>query len=198
MSRGWEDVPRAFVHLHVSQLGPDSWKVKCGVHVADDVMPMTDAGTLIMRNGPLSTRRREAEARYSIAPFAVDIEDHEEPARNADAFGEMRFKTQLDLGRTTTRASFWSGLSAGVATLGIGIGIAITAFSAEAATGAGGHNSRSPHLRDQTKTAIAIDSVELAETKFVAKKKHHRVRRVAAAESTEEAPAPAAEPTENE
>jgi hypothetical protein len=161
--------------------------VKCGIHVADDVMPMTDAGTLIMRNGPLSVRRRDVP---SIAPFAVDVA---EPAHNGDAFGEVRYRTNPDLGRTTTRTSFWSGLTAGVSTLGIGLAIAFVAFTAESPV-----SPRSPHVRAHAKSSLSIESVEVAETRFVPKKKH-RVRRPVVATTEEAAPeAPATEPSENE
>lgn len=185
---------------------------------------MTDGGTLIMRNGPASSRhaaRRVLERTRdhhspSIAPFAIDIEDHEVPAGNGDALGTLRHTTRLDLGRSTTRASFWSGVAAGLATLGVGVAIAFTAFTSESAP-AYGTEPRRPRVVAHVASSLGIESPEASDAKVdvkALKKKAHRVRRPApaaaeaAARPTEEAapeapldipaPAPGPEPTENE
>ncbi|MFO0736801.1 MAG: hypothetical protein U0270_13030 [Labilithrix sp.] len=198
--------------------GPESWKTKCGIRRSEEVVPMTDAGTLIMRNSPVSTRRARSSLQQtrhyhapaphhpsSIAPFALDLEDHEEPARNSDALGTLRHTSQFDYARSTTNTSFWSGLAAGLATLGVGIAIGFTAFTAEPAVSYG-TTTRDRHIVTHTASSLGVETVELAETKAAPpKKKAHRARRVVSA-TTEELPdtlpilgsTPAPEPIENE
>jgi hypothetical protein len=155
---------------------------------------MTDGGTLIMRSGPASSRHRLGETVHqhnapSIAPFAVDLEDAFEPARNSDAFGSIRQTSQVDYGRSTTDVSFWSGLVAGLATLGVGAAIAFMAFTSEPGSASGASALRSPHVREHVGSSLSVETVEVADTRFVPKKKH-RVRRLVA--PGEEAPAEAA------
>jgi hypothetical protein len=173
------------VHDH----GPESWKVKCGVRQADEV-PMTDQGTLIMRSGPVSSRRaadkrllRQTHQLHaaaihvpSIAPLAIDLdpEDFEEPARNSDALGLLRQTSQVDYGATTTKTSFVAGLTAGLLTLAAGAAVAFVAFTTEPSA-AFGSVPRAPHVVAHVANAIAIDAVETAELKAAPKKKTHRV-----------------------
>jgi hypothetical protein len=214
-----EELGPGLVHPDVQPSGPESWKVKCGVRRPEDLVPMTDQGTVIMRNGPASSRRAierrllqqtqlQANA-PSIMPYAIDIdpEDFEEPARNSDAFGSLRRQTsQVDVGRTTTRASFAAGLFAGLATLAAGAAVAFVAFTSEPAT-AFGIAARAPHVLSHVSSSISVDPVETAELKAPPpKKKVHRVRTVAAEPPADDAvmgglvgtePAPA-QPTDSE
>jgi hypothetical protein len=196
-----------FVHPHVTQHGPESWKVKCGIRPAE-AFPMTDGGTLIMRNSPASSRHSFGETADqpnapSIAPFAIDLEDAFEPARNSDAFGSIRHTSQFDYSRSTTNVSFWSGLVAGLATLGVGAAIAFIAFTSEPAAAYGAAAVRSPRALEHLRSSLTVETVEVAETRFVPKKKH-RVRRATAAgeDATAEAvvseAAPEPEPGETE
>lgn len=177
----------------VTDIGPESWKVKCGVRHA---APITDGGTLIMRNGPASARhelqRTHSSHSPSIAPFAIDLEELEEPARNSDAFGEIRRTTSFDGGRTTTNVSFWSGLFAGLATIGVGVAIAVTAFTSDPAVSYG-TVARSRHVVAHVGSSLAIDTVELAETKAAPKPKKKVVRARPADGAVEEPAAPAPE-----
>jgi hypothetical protein len=166
---------------------------------------MTDGGTLIMRPSPASSRLGETAHHDapSIAPFAVDLEDAFEPARNSDAFGSIRQTSQVDDGRSTTNVSFWSGLVAGLATLGVGAAIAFTAFTSEPGSAYGAAALRSPHVLGHAGASLTVETVEVAETRFVPKKKH-RARRVvtagedAPAEAAVSEPAPEPEPRETE
>lgn len=156
---------------------------------------MTDRGTLIMRNSPASSRHRLGETQHyhspSLAPFAIDLEDEGEPARNSDALGTLRRTSNVDYSRSTTNASFWSGLFAGLATLGVGVAIAFTAFTSEPSFAG---VRRDVHLVQHVASSLSVETAELTDTKLAPKKKHRARKVVAAPAAGDEAPAEAAAP----
>lgn len=165
---------------------------------------MTDGGTLIMRTSPAKQHLGETRHHHSpsLAPFAIDLEDEGPPARISDALGTLRHTSSFDYSRSTTNASFWSGLFAGLMTLGIGIAIGFMAFTTESSfVGA----RRDVHIVEHVRSSLAVETVEVTDTKLVPKKKH-RARKAAVTTLAEEGasevatpePVPAPEPSETE
>ncbi len=186
-----EELAGHFVHLTVLPTGPESWKTKCGIREGEDVVPITDDGTLIMRrillDSPSARRSAGDTTRMSsigadiaealvgiqhvsppsIAPFAVDIdpEDLEPPARNSDALG-LRTTRPFDASRTTSRFSFAAGLIAGLLALSVGGTVAYASMTD--ATGAPGSSTttfRERHIVVHAPGTLSVDRPEAVDTK---------------------------------
>lgn len=165
---------------------------------------MTSAGTLIMRNSPASVARQKAQTLAhhsperalpaaespfpSIAPFALDLDDYMEPARNSDALGTNRRNRTTDagLGRSTTRASFFAGLGSGLMTLIVGIIVGFIAFTTDEGIDVG-TIARSRHAVAHVASSLHVDALETAAQKAVPKKHVHRSLRKTVADGTDEA-----------
>lgn len=170
---------------------------------------MTDAGTLIMRNSPAAaseiarqkavTSRTElprksapsypAESGFpSIAPFALDLDDYAEPARNSDAFGTNRRNRTTDAGlaRSTTKTSFFAGLGSGLLTLTIGIAIGFIAFTNDEGIDVG-TIARQRHAVAHVASSLHVAALETAELKATARKHVHRAFRRGAPDGATEA-----------
>lgn len=117
---------------------------------------MTEKGTLILRRDSLPPMRPNTETRQfqspyhspSLMPFAIDLrddfvdeEDHLPPARNSDALG-LRLPTMEIESGSTSRASFFAGLSAGLTAFAVAGAIAFVAFTNDYASHAAPRTGR--------------------------------------------------------
>jgi hypothetical protein len=154
--------------------------VKCGIRRADEVAPLTDGGTLILRRGPYSERAAaptmiptgsaNETLRCSIAPYSVELDsdEFEDPAGIDDALGERFTTMRTDNGER----SRFAGVVAGLFSLGIGVAIGYAALT-EAYLPSSHSMSAGRPRNEVAEDAQGFDRVspEDAETRLVAKTK---------------------------